>query len=29
FIRSTLDTHEVCDEIKNEVKNYYEKLQKN
>ncbi|EAL0969156.1 nicotinate-nicotinamide nucleotide adenylyltransferase, partial [Campylobacter coli] len=23
------DTHEVCDEIKNEVKNYYEKLQKN
>ncbi|ECC2933830.1 nicotinate-nicotinamide nucleotide adenylyltransferase, partial [Campylobacter coli] len=25
----TLDTHEVCDEIKNEVKNYYEKLQKN
>ncbi|EAL9378687.1 nicotinate-nicotinamide nucleotide adenylyltransferase, partial [Campylobacter coli] len=27
--RSTLDTHEVCDEIKNEVKNYYEKLQKN
>ena len=28
FIRSTLDTNEVCDEIKDEVKNYYQKLQK-
>ncbi|TQR33673.1 nicotinate (nicotinamide) nucleotide adenylyltransferase [Campylobacter sp. MIT 99-7217] len=28
FIRSTLDTNEVCDEIKDEVKDYYQKLQK-
>ncbi len=29
FIRNTLDTHEICKEIQNEVKSYYEKLQKN
>ncbi|EAK2412287.1 nicotinate (nicotinamide) nucleotide adenylyltransferase [Campylobacter jejuni] len=29
FIRNTLNTNEVCEEIKDEVKKYYEKLQKN
>ncbi|EAJ0160385.1 nicotinate-nicotinamide nucleotide adenylyltransferase, partial [Campylobacter jejuni] len=29
FIRDTLNTNEVCEEIKDEVKKYYEKLQKN
>lgn len=28
FIRQTLDTNEVCESIKDEVKKYYEKLQK-
>ncbi|HED6092140.1 TPA: nicotinate-nicotinamide nucleotide adenylyltransferase, partial [Campylobacter jejuni] len=27
--RNTLNTNEVCEEIKDEVKKYYEKLQKN
>ncbi|EAL7527776.1 nicotinate-nicotinamide nucleotide adenylyltransferase, partial [Campylobacter jejuni] len=26
---NTLNTNEVCEEIKDEVKKYYEKLQKN